>query len=96
MILEVGKLSVRPEAVDEFEDAYSKATHVLSSAAGHIDHKMHRSLDVPGHYLLIAQWETLEAHMVGFRQSELFHQWRGIIGPYFAEAPDVEHYEVID
>ena len=96
MILEVGRLSIRPETTADFEKSYEQATHVLASAPGHISHKMHRSVDVPGHYLLLAQWETLEAHMAGFRESDLFVQWRGLLGPHFAAAPDVEHYELID
>jgi hypothetical protein len=38
------------------------------------------------------RWETLEAHTVGFRQSAAFGEWRGILSPFFAGAPDVLHY----
>ena len=47
----------------------------------------------PGRYLLLVRWETLEAHTVGFRQSAAFGEWRGILSPFFAGAPVVEHYE---
>jgi hypothetical protein len=36
----------------------------------------------------------VEDHMVGFRESELFTQWRGLIGPFFANPPEVTHWEL--
>jgi hypothetical protein len=32
---------------------------------------------------------------VGFRQSELFTQWRAIVGPFFAAPPVVEHFKAV-
>jgi hypothetical protein len=31
---------------------------------------------------------------VGFRESDLFTEWRSIIGPFFDGAPLVEHFAV--
>ena len=46
-------------------------------------------------YLLFVQWETLEDHIVHFRNSENFAEWRRLAGPHFAAPPRVEHYEVV-
>jgi hypothetical protein len=32
---------------------------------------------------------------VGFRQGPLFAQWRAIIGPFFAQPPVVEHFDLM-
>jgi hypothetical protein len=32
---------------------------------------------------------------VGFRESPAFGEWRAIIGPYFDDAPEVEHFEAV-
>ena len=40
-------------------------------------------------------WETLEDHTVGFRHGPLFAPWRAIVGPYFAQPPVVEHFELV-
>ncbi len=53
-------------------------------------------METPGRYVLQVNWETLEDHTVGFRESPAFAQWRAIIGPYFAQAPHVEHFVVKD
>jgi hypothetical protein len=42
--------------------------------------------------MLSLEWETLEHHTVGFRGGPLFPEWRSHIGPFFAEAPQVEHW----
>ncbi|MDU6242457.1 MAG: antibiotic biosynthesis monooxygenase, partial [Bradyrhizobium sp.] len=44
---------------------------------------------------LMVKWETLENHTVDFRGSENFTEWRGLVGPYFAAPPDVEHTETV-
>jgi len=38
----------------------------------------------------------VEDHTVGFRESELFVQWRALIGPFFANPPEVEHWELLN
>ncbi|MBC7617999.1 MAG: antibiotic biosynthesis monooxygenase, partial [Candidatus Saccharibacteria bacterium] len=40
-------------------------------------------------------WGTLEDHTVGFRQSALFTEWRGLVGPFFAAPPVVEHFSLV-
>lgn len=45
--------------------------------------------------MLTVEWDSLEAHTVGFRQSPAFAEWRALIGPYFAEPPQVEHFDVL-
>jgi len=37
-------------------------------------------------------WDTLENHTVDFRGSEAFTKWRGHVGPFFLQAPSVEHF----
>jgi heme-degrading monooxygenase HmoA len=41
------------------------------------------------------QWETLEAHTVGFRGSEQYQEWRKLLHPFYDPFPTVEHYELI-
>ena len=48
-------------------------------------------METPDRYLLLVEWETLEDHMVGFRGSEAFVEWRSLIGPYFESPPVVDH-----
>jgi heme-degrading monooxygenase HmoA len=95
MILEVAILSIHPHHKPQFEMAFQQAREVISSARGFISHQLHRCIETDGRYLLLVQWQSVEHHMVGFRQSSQFQQWRALLGPYFASAPAVEHYEAL-
>ncbi len=93
MILEVAMLTVHAGQERAFETAMQQAAPVIASSPGYLGHELRRCMETPGHYLLLVQWETLEAHTVGFRQSPAFAKWREIIGGFFAAPPVVEHYE---
>lgn len=93
MILEAAMLKVRAEEQSAFEAAMRQAAPVIASAAGYQGHQLQRCVETKGRYLLLVRWETLEAHTVGFRGSPAFVKWREMVGPFFAEAPLVEHYE---
>jgi heme-degrading monooxygenase HmoA len=95
MMLEVAMLTVRAGQERAFEEAMAKAAPVIAGSRGYLRHELRRCVETPGRYLLLVEWETLEAHTVGFRQSPAFAKWREIIGGFFAEAPAVEHYEEV-
>ena len=51
-------------------------------------------LERPNVYMFTIDWETLDDHMVGFRESEQFTQWRTLIGPHFDGPAVVEHFSL--
>jgi heme-degrading monooxygenase HmoA len=93
MILEVASFKITSGQSPAFETAFHQAAKVIAQAKGYISHELQRSVDTPDHYLLLVKWQTRDDHMVGFRESPLFIEWRRLIGPYFAAAPAVDHYE---
>lgn len=95
MILEAAQIHVKPAEQSAFEDAMRRAAPVIARTTGYLSHTLQRCLETPGRYLLLVQWETLEAHTVNFRQSPAFGEWRAIIGPFFANPPIVEHYQEV-
>ena len=95
MILEIAFVEVLPENHAAFESAIRKAvSEVLSTAKGFIDFKLYSGIERADTYTFHIQWETLEDHTIGFRESDQFVQWRAIIGKYFAKPPIVEHWEL--
>ncbi len=93
MITEVTQIEVKPGAEKEYEAAIARAAS-LPQAKGNHGFELHRSIERPHRYLLIAQWDTVDDHLA-FRNSELFAEWRALVGPYFASIPEVEHTEVV-
>ena len=69
MILEVAILDIKDGMSDEFEAAFKQASKIISSMPGYISHELQKCVEVPNRYILLARWETLEAHTVGFRKS---------------------------
>lgn len=92
MILELARIDIQEGTNQAFEAALDKAKGVISRSKGFrtIAHK--RCVEQPNRYILLIEWDTIEDHTVGFRESELFKEWRALIGPFFAEAPLVQHY----
>lgn len=93
MILERASFSVIPGSEGEFEAAMEQAKDVISQADGFRSFRLQRGIENPSSFLLLVEWDTVEHHMVGFRESDRFTRWRELIGPYFAAAPEVEHFE---
>ena len=96
MIIEIADFKVRPEQRDAFAQAITgAAATVLAKAAGYRSHRILACQETPGRVVLSVEWDTLDAHTVGFRQSPAFTEWRAIIGPFFLEPPHVEHFDVV-
>jgi heme-degrading monooxygenase HmoA len=53
---------------------------------------MTRGVESPSRFVLLVEWDTVEAHEQNFRGTERFTAWRAAIGPFFAEPPHVEHF----
>lgn len=96
MILEHADIRIDPARAAEFEAAILRgAATVIASSRGFQGYKVNRSIESPGRYILMIYWDTLEDHTVGFRESDAFAQWRAIVGPFFMQAPVVEHLELV-
>ena len=94
MILEAAILDVIVGREQEFETAFEKASPLIASMKGYISHQLQHCMEAPNRYLLLVQWETLEAHTVGFRGSEEFQEWKKMLHHFYDPFPVVQHYEV--
>lgn len=95
MILELAKITIKIGTQNEFEEALAKAQEMLKRSDGYISHEFKKCMEESNRYILLINWESLEAHTEGFRKSELFKEWRALIGGFFAEPPIVFHYQSI-
>ncbi|WP_432828349.1 antibiotic biosynthesis monooxygenase family protein [Dactylosporangium sp. CA-092794] len=92
MVLEVALIDVLEGREDEFAAAYRKAQEILVTTPGCRSVRMTRGVESPSRFVLLVEWDSVEAHLDNFRATERFGQWRGLIGPYFDGAPRVEHF----
>ncbi|RYD87521.1 MAG: antibiotic biosynthesis monooxygenase [Sphingomonadales bacterium] len=95
MIKELAEIDIRPGSELAFEEAAVTARRLFLSSKGCLAFRLHRSVEQPSRYRLFVEWETLDDHMVEFRNSEAFLEWRRLCGPYFLNPPRVEHLTII-
>ena len=96
MVLEIADIRIQAGQNAAFEEAIQRGLQtVVAKAQGYQGHAVHRCVESTDRYVLQIRWESVEAHNVGFRQSELFTQWRAIVGPFFAGPPNVEHFTLV-
>lgn len=90
-VLEVARFDITPGSEDDFVVAYAGVRHVIEKSPGCRSVRMARGVESPSSFVLLVEWDTLEAHTEGFRGSPEFTTWRAAIGPYFASPPTVDH-----
>ena len=96
MILELADIRIHPGQNAAFEEAIARGLQtVIHNAKGFQGYKVNRGVESAERYILQVFWDSLEDHTVGFRQSPAFADWRAIVGPFFAGAPTVEHFELV-
>ena len=92
MIIELATLDVIPSQTKAFEQNFNQAQSILSSMEGYIHHELHKGIENPNRYILLVQWQTLEDHTIGFRQSKEYQQWKALLHHFYNPFPTVEHF----
>jgi heme-degrading monooxygenase HmoA len=92
MILESALLDVKPGAEAAFEAAIYEARPLIAATPGFRAIEVRRCLETPNRYLLLVEWEKLEDHTVGFRQSARYEKWRALLHHFYDPFPRVEHF----
>ncbi len=90
MVLEVALIDVTDP--DDFATAFLGAREILPTTPGCRSVRTTRGMESEGRFVLLVEWDSVEAHLHNFRETERFTTWRGLIGPYFARPPRVEHF----
>jgi heme-degrading monooxygenase HmoA len=96
MILEVAILDVIPGREAEFETAFSQAQSIISSMKGYRGHELKHCVETPSRYILLVNWDKLEDHTKGFRQSDQYQEWKALLHHFYDPFPTVEHYRTLD
>jgi len=92
MVLEVALIDVRPGREDAFASAYVQARHLVETTPGCRSVRMTRGVESPSRFVLLVEWDSVEAHLENFRATDRFGRWRALIGEHFAAPPVVEHF----
>jgi heme-degrading monooxygenase HmoA len=94
-ILEVAILDVKSGLAEEFEVAFKTASKIIMAMPGYISHELQRCVETRDRYILLVRWQKLDDHMIGFRRSPEYQEWRSLLHHFYDPFPTVEHYEIV-
>ncbi len=95
MITEHALLPVRAGKEAQFEAAFAEARPIIAGMPGFISLQLMKGIESPSTYLLLVEWQTVEHHQVGFRQSPEYQQWRALLHHFYDPVPVVEHFSEV-
>lgn len=95
MVLEKAILNIKQGQSEAFEKAFREAESIIYSMKGYIRHDLLKCVEEKGTYLLLVQWETIEDHEIGFRQSAAYQDWKRLLHHFYDPFPIVKHYRSI-
>ncbi|MFC7047557.1 antibiotic biosynthesis monooxygenase family protein [Emcibacter nanhaiensis] len=96
MIQEIAQIKIDPARAADFEAAVANSAPVFKAAKGCRGMKLEKVIEDPACYRLLVTWETVEDHMVHFRDSDGFRTWRANAGPFFVDPPVVVHSVLVE
>lgn len=95
MIMEIARITLKSDAAEEFlAVATEHGLTIFKEATGCRGMQLRRSIESPNDYVMIVYWETLDNHLVDFRESEGLKLWRELTTPLYAAPTRIENFEV--
>ena len=94
-VLEMVTIEIKEGSNKDFEEAITKAKAVISQAKGFISYEARRCVEQENKYIFLIHWGSVEAHMKGFRESELYKKYRSHLAPFFKSPPMMQHFNSI-
>ena len=95
MIVEIARIKIKPGSEAAFEDALRFVAGAFQRAKGCHGAELRRSLEQPGIYYAVVRWDSVEHHMVEFRNSADGVEWTRLSRPCFDGAPVFDHTELV-
>jgi heme-degrading monooxygenase HmoA len=95
VVTEVAMFEIDPCRAGEFERQFWEGIRLLGAAPGSGGARLERCVENAGRYQLRVEWESVEAHVVRFRQSPLNARFHDLIDGYLVGPPSVTHFEEV-
>ena len=93
MIVEYIRYTIPADRAAAFERDYAEASVPLAASPHCEGFELSRCVEAPDSYILRIEWDSVEGHMQGFRNSTEFRQFFQSIRPYVGDIAEMRHYE---
>jgi heme-degrading monooxygenase HmoA len=92
VITEIAVIDVAPGREDDFMAIYPTAHKLLVASPGFLSGRMTRGVESSSRFVSIIEWESVEAHLKNFAETERFTEFAALLMPLLAGPPSVGHY----
>jgi quinol monooxygenase YgiN len=94
MVVEYIRYSIDEGQSNAFEEAYFRAADMLRASDHCESYEVSRCTDDPTQYVVRIEWDSVEGHLSGFRQSAEFRTFLESVGPFVHDIEEMRHYDV--
>ena len=95
MVIEIIRYTLDDGQERAFEEAYRQAGKHLDESPHCLNHQTTRCVEEPHHYIVRIEWDSMDGHLKGFRQSPAFRQFFALVRPFFNSIEEMQHYDVV-
>lgn len=96
MIVEYIRYTISAVHGGEFEAAYARAEPSLNASPECLGYELSRCTEEPSSYVLRIEWDSVEAHLEGFRKGPQFRAFYAAVKPFVSEIVEMRHYAPTD
>jgi heme-degrading monooxygenase HmoA len=94
MLIERAEILVKEGSEKDFAAAMGeRGIPLLASTQGVKSVNFGRGIEKPDKFMLLVEWETMEAH-IAFTKTPSFTTFREVIGPFSKGGGSMEHFEM--
>lgn len=93
MVLEYIRYQVPEEQHHEFEEAYGTASRSLAASEHCMGWELSRCVEESERYILRIEWDSIEGHEQGFRNSPEFADFFQAVRAYVPQVQEMRHYQ---
>ena len=92
----IAVLTITPGKEAEFARKFAEQGHpTITAAVGNHSATISRGVEDPSTYLLVSEWDSVDAHK-GAMDDPTYMEWVVFARGYYAEPPQVRHYDSVD
>jgi quinol monooxygenase YgiN len=95
MVLEIAQYTAQPGKSDELAAGLARGAEVIRRAKGCLSVTPRKQVEDQEQFILTVEWETLDDHLVIFRGSPQFAEYRAHIAGLYVGPIVATHYETI-
>jgi quinol monooxygenase YgiN len=95
MVIEIIRYTIDDDQSIDFEEAYAKASQYLIESPHCLNYQATRCVEESNRYIVRIEWDSMDGHLKGFRQSAAFREFFALVRPFFNSIDEMQHYQAI-